>query len=107
MDSYAGVAYENRPSVEDQGNTVLNTFKKIADEIVSGYADGSRVRFKFRTIRKNVFFGWFPAGQRRIFSPSSEKVKSAQISFVSFPVRFVVTRSMFFSCASLRFSFPL
>ena len=45
LDSYAGVAYENRPSVEDQGNTVLNTFKKIADEIVSGYADGSRVRF--------------------------------------------------------------
>ena len=45
QDSYAGVAYENRPSVEDQGNTVLNTFKKIADEIVSGYADGSRVRF--------------------------------------------------------------
>ena len=37
QDSYAGVAYENRPSVEDQGNTVLNTFKKIADEIVSGY----------------------------------------------------------------------
>lgn len=29
-------------------------------------------------------FGWFPVGQRRIFSPSSEKVKSAQIpsSFV-------------------------
>ena len=52
-------------------------------------------------------FGWFPAGQRRIFSPSSEKVKSAQISFVSFPVRFVVTRSMFFSFASLRFSSPL
>lgn len=46
MDSYAGVAYENRPSVEDQGNTVLNTFKKIADEIVSGYADGSRVSWK-------------------------------------------------------------
>ena len=45
MDSYAGVAYENRPSVEDQGNTVLNTFKKTADEIASGYADGSRVRF--------------------------------------------------------------
>mgnify|MGYP003558427486 FL=1 len=45
QDSYAGVAYENRPSVEDQGNTVLNTFKKIADEIASGYADGSRVRF--------------------------------------------------------------
>jgi len=45
QDSYAGVAYENRPSVEEQGNTVLNSFKKIADEIASGYADGSRVRF--------------------------------------------------------------
>lgn len=45
QDSYAGVAYEDRPSVADKGSTVLNAFKEMADEIVSGYADGSRIRF--------------------------------------------------------------
>lgn len=45
QESYAGLDYENRPSIEDKGNTVLNSFKRIADEIISGYEDGSRVRF--------------------------------------------------------------
>lgn len=44
-DSYANVTYEKRPSIEDKGNTLLNSLKKMADEIVAGNADGSRVRF--------------------------------------------------------------
>ncbi len=45
QESYAGVSYEDRPSVEKKGETVLNTLKEMADEIVSGYTSGDRVRF--------------------------------------------------------------
>lgn len=45
QESYEGLSYEQRPSVEDKGKTVLNTFKEMTDEIISGYENGTRVRF--------------------------------------------------------------
>lgn len=45
QESYEGLSYEQRPSVEEKGKTVLNAFKEMTDEIVSGYENGTRVRF--------------------------------------------------------------
>lgn len=45
QESYEGISYEHRPSVEEKGKTVLNAFKEMTDEIVSGYENGTRVRF--------------------------------------------------------------
>lgn len=45
QESYAGGSYEDRPSVEKKGEVVLNALKDMADEIVSGYKNGDRMRF--------------------------------------------------------------
>lgn len=45
QESYADLSCEQRPSVEEKGKTVLNAFKEMTDEIVSGYENGTRVRF--------------------------------------------------------------
>ncbi len=45
QESYAGISYEDRPSVEEKGEVVFNALKEMADEIVAGYINGDRVRF--------------------------------------------------------------
>lgn len=45
QESYEGLSYDKRPSVEEKGKTVFNAFKEMTDEIISGYENGTRVRF--------------------------------------------------------------